>query len=489
MATLTINQQSQLLEAAAETLDIPIRLYEDAVLKYSDVGLWLSQEGSELADYHPDIYPQGSFRLGTMVRPISDNDEYDIDLVCLLTIDKDDTTKAELKKMVGDRLRKRSDLAEMMQPSRRAWTLNYPAQFHMDVLPTIPNLERKPTGILLTDKALHEWQKSNPIAYADWFYKRMEVIYLEKRAAIAKEIQASIEEVPYWQVKTPLQRVVQILKRHRDVYFQNDLEDRPVSIIITTLAATAYRNQADLSDALLQVVKEMPNFIQKRGDKWWVANPVEPDENFADKWNEYPSRKEAFFEWLDRAYNDFTTAARRSDIRKSAEDLSPVLGEGTMVKAATSLRGSATSVIASSASSTDQVPALADARHCLPPVWPVKAAYKASLTGTVHRDMFHPKKMWDMTTRSVPKNVALRFQLKTNVPWPYEVRWQIVNTGREALAKNQLRGDFESSNEPGRADVRWESTAYAGTHWIEGFVIKNGVCVARTGQKFVRIRG
>ncbi|MCL1595578.1 MAG: hypothetical protein M3132_14620 [Actinomycetia bacterium] len=37
--------------------------------------------------------------------------------------------------------------------------------------------------------------------------------------------------------------------------------------------------------------------------------------------------------------------------------------------------------------------------------------------------------------------------------------------------------------------MRWESTAYAGTHWVEAFVIKDGVCVARSGRKYVRVRG
>ena len=41
----------------------------------------------------------------------------------------------------------------------------------------------------------------------------------------------SIEDVPEWRVKTPLQRSVQILKRHRDIYFQQKPEVRPVSVL------------------------------------------------------------------------------------------------------------------------------------------------------------------------------------------------------------------------------------------------------------------
>lgn len=43
-----------------------------------------------------------------------------------------------------------------------------------------------------------------------------------------------------------LQRIVQILKRHRDIMFNGD-EDKPISIIITTLASRAYRGETNLS--------------------------------------------------------------------------------------------------------------------------------------------------------------------------------------------------------------------------------------------------
>jgi hypothetical protein len=80
----------------------------------------------------------------------------------------------------------------------------------------------------------------------------------------------------------------------------------------------------------------------------------------------------------------------------------------------------------------------------------------------------------------------LRFEADTNAPHPYEIHWQVVNTGREAALDRGLRGAFYESN--GGAKVRWETTKYAGTHWVEAFVIKNGLCVARSGRKNVRIK-
>jgi Second Messenger Oligonucleotide or Dinucleotide Synthetase domain len=214
----------------------------------------------------PEIYPQGSFRLGTVVRPIA-NYEYDIDLVCLLKLRKEATTQKNLKQIVGDRLKKHDVLKHIVTPSRRCWLLDYPLEankpaFHMDVLPAVSNAERLPDGILLTDTELILWQKSNPKAYAMWFYDRMRVVLMERRAALAKTIQTSLEEVPEWQVRTPLQIAVQVLKRHRDIHFQSTPDSRPASVIITTLAARSYRNQPDVYDAFIDIVRDMPQFVE-----------------------------------------------------------------------------------------------------------------------------------------------------------------------------------------------------------------------------------
>lgn len=246
MMQITLKESlNELLGKLGAELDIPDHIYEDAVIKYETVGEWLDAEESPLREYKPEIFSQGSFRLGTAVRPIDDEGEYDIDLVCHLAIDKENVTQKELKEKIGQRLKESDQIKTRLEESRRCWRLNYPQQFHMDVLPAIPNKEQPPTGILLTDRELHLWQKSNPRAYAEWFYQQMRVMVVRQKTMLleADGSYKSIEDVPEWRIRTPLQRAVQILKRHRDIYFANDHENCPVSIILTTLAAKAYNNQ------------------------------------------------------------------------------------------------------------------------------------------------------------------------------------------------------------------------------------------------------
>ena len=79
----TIEQMlSMLLGGAVETLDISPYLQQSATERYEEVGTWLAETGG--VDWR--IYPQGSFRLGTVVRPTTSTGEYDIDLVCRYTV-------------------------------------------------------------------------------------------------------------------------------------------------------------------------------------------------------------------------------------------------------------------------------------------------------------------------------------------------------------------------------------------------------------------
>lgn len=477
-----------LLSKIAEYLDIPDHLYEEAVLLYEDIGNHLDADDSPLHPNKPEIYPQGSFRLGTVVRPLFHEDEYDIDLVCKLEIKKGSTTQADLKKRVGDRLKSRSDIEVNLEECGRCWRINYPKQFHMDILPVIPDAENGPTGILLTDKDLRLWQKSNPVGYADWFYERMEEAVEEKRAAFAEERRASVEEVPTWQLRTALQRAVQLLKRHRDIFFEDDLDDRPTSILITTLAAHAYDRQSDVADALVHILDHMADFIEKRNGRWWVENPAHLGENFADKWNTNPERREKFAEWLVHAKRDFTEAIKSGVPGVAAKRLSPALGATTIEFAAVSLGLTARASATFSKTAAPVVPALSSTGHCQPLRWSERLTHRASLRGGVYPRLYGTKEVWALTDRAVSKNRGLKFRIETNVPPPYEVWWQVVNTGREAISDEGLRGEFFRGTESNE-NVHWESTLYTGTHWIEGFIVKNGVCVARTRPKIVKIRG
>lgn len=349
--TILTEQQKELgelFDTLGETLDISKTQYDAAVLSYQAVGTQLSKEGSLLRPYNPIITPQGSFMLGTMIQPISGDDDLDIDLVCQLAGKEGHWTQRELKRIVGFQLASNETYRQMLEESRRCWVLKYrrdsenlKERYHMDVLPSITesgysqklknvlamldNPDLDSLAIRITDTGaknyytetnrLH-WLRSNPFGYGIWFLKKA-TDHTETKDIIARSIQPVPE---YTTKKMPLQRVVQILKRHRDIKWQKreDRQNKPISIIITTLAAKAYTGEKNVLRALAHVISDMPNRIERR---WsyehnkeiaWVANPVNPEENFADKWAENPDRKTNFLNWLAEVQTDLNNISAQS---------------------------------------------------------------------------------------------------------------------------------------------------------------------------------
>lgn len=334
---------AELLTNTVSDRDIPAELQAAAETLYQDVGLWF---GDHLdSDEEWTIYPQGSQLLGTAVRPYG-KDDFDLDAVALCNVDKDAITQAELKGTVGGGLIGYVDAhaGDEKAPTdcekgRRCWTLvGDHLGFHMDFLPSIPDPAAPPTGILLSDTELFRWQFSNPIAFANWFHGRSYTEYMERRAVLAKSLQVNVEDVPSWQVKTTLQQGVQALKLHRNIYFADDLKSRPPSVLLTTLAGHAYRGQKLLFDAVMDMVSLMPTYIEQHSDEYVVLNPVQPSENFADRWGRHPDRPRKFFAWLKDLERTLEDASKTtSGLDAMVARLGMGFGTDTVKKAASKL--------------------------------------------------------------------------------------------------------------------------------------------------------
>lgn len=344
-----------------KNLDISEMQYNEATRRYQAVGNWLSDEKSKLALYEPEILPQGSFLLGTIIKPINDTDEIDVDLVCRLEGKHPDWTQYDLKRIVGDRLKENETYKNLLDiEGRRCWTLKYSddSKFHMDILPSIVSKGYKTiiskafsdfkykdfekTSIRITDNKeknfynetqIEKWHKSNPFGFASWFQERCSL--LMKKSYFLNE---AVNPLPNYQnEKLPLQMAVQILKRHRDIMFEKD-KNKPISIIITTLAAKAYQKETDIYSAISNIINNMENFIEQRysyvlsKNIKWVSNPVNEEENFADKWAESQIKEDNFYKWLKKVKSDLIMDFELFDMKVLQESLSPVLGKSLINK-------------------------------------------------------------------------------------------------------------------------------------------------------------
>lgn len=332
-------------------LDIPHSAYERAEARYKSLGEWFGRDGGTCAGFSPLISSQGSFRLGTVVK----SDEYDLDFTCKLreVVTIRTHTQEELKRLIGEEMeayRTAHTMTSPLEAKHRCWRLKYADQlkFHMDVVPAIPHeaaIRLALTDAMVRRASLHahlaeaiaetscaitddrdpffrtissEWPSSNPEGYALWFDSRVSLGSRERGDVIAGT--ADVDDLPAMGRST-LQQCVKILKRHRDLMFVDFPEGKPISIIITTLAARAYGGEQDVGDAIEGCLSEMEGLL--RESRFRVLNPVNPDENFTDKWWDpvyaHLDLPGNFSRWVKQAKRDFGVLGEPGDARILAD--------------------------------------------------------------------------------------------------------------------------------------------------------------------------
>jgi len=320
---------NRLLDFLVELLDIPPSFYQKAADRYRSLGEWLHRKGSKVADLSPEVYLQGSFRYGTVIRPLLTREEYDLDLVCQVVLTKALVTQKQVKHLIGDEIKAYAEAHSFNEPAvekPRCWRLNYAddVSFHMDILPCIPEdsgyIQQFASlgvpqalaahAVAITDKRHRnyqvinpDWPSSNPRGFAEWFESKLRPYARQKMASlVANRAYASIDRVPPYEWKTILQRCIQILKRHRDVMFKDSPEWKPLSMIITTLATHSYSGESELYEALTNIVERMPNFVRSTQPR--IPNPLNPKEDFADRWARDQRFEQNFQAWHQQVKAD-----------------------------------------------------------------------------------------------------------------------------------------------------------------------------------------
>ena len=318
------------LETLVETLDIAPSLYQRAIDRHRSLGEWLCRDGSRLKNFNPRVSPQGSFRHGTVVRPLVEDAEYDLDNVTTLDVSKKAITQKKLKELYGLEMRDYAKAYGMLAPleeKNRCWRLRYADQekFHLDSLPSLAEEEGviislrarnvpeewAKRAIAITDRShpTYEqvsiaWPTSNPRGFARWLEAKMGSLAEARRLDLVKRRSyATIEEVPTYELKTPLQRAIQLLKRHRDVMFADNPEVAPISMILTNLSGRAYNGEEDVYLAVCGILSRMLEFV--RPEPPHVPNPTHPEEDYADKWTKDPRLELNFRHWRAQAVRDF----------------------------------------------------------------------------------------------------------------------------------------------------------------------------------------
>lgn len=125
------------------------------------------------------------------------------------------------------------------------------------------------------------------------------------------------------------------------------------------------------------------------------------------------------------------------------------------------------------------VRSFSDTEQFIEDLYPVNLSYSCKISCYVSGDGWRPKLLSEFLSllrRYLPHNFEIRCVMEyTNCPPPYKIFWKVKNVGPEAERRNQLRGQIV---ENGKTLV--EHSRFFGNHYIECYIIKNGVCVAKS---------
>ena len=428
--------------------------------------------------------PQGSWAHKTIIKPQS-RKEFDADLVIFMNR-HDEWSPKEYVNNLYHIFNSSDRYKEKVSRRTRCVVLDYAGDFHLDMVPCVVDDGFYDTTFEVCNRNKDIFEVTASEAYTSW---------LEGRNT--------------WAGRNMLRHSIRVLKYLRDIKGTFSVK----SILLTTLVGNCVYSSdvshqahlfSDLPTSLQTLIGRLDSCLQAHSEMPLVRNPVLPEETFTRHWNQ--AKYENFSEcvhryrgWIDDAYKE---TDRDESIRKWRRVFGDSFAKGEVAAKATLSE----SLLLNASQYTDVVTAIALKGPAfiekilsprLPHVewvpWRVEDRLSVVVRATEYMERNGTHGIGPLESgRAIDKNRWIRFEVtqRNGFPLPpadFEIQWQVVNTDKEAVQADALRGDFYKSDQPG---IRWESTFYRGAHWVEAFVIsrRKGTCWGSSGRFFVVIQ-
>lgn len=240
--------------------------------------------------------PQGSYALGTIIKPVRDTDEYDVDIQVVMNPNPEMEPKDYID-AVYNALKADGNYADKIKRNTRCVTVEYAGDFHLDVVPRITHNGKH----YIFNRSENKYEETDGTNYRDWFNERNRI------------------------TGGKLKRIVRLLKYLRD--HKNNYTAK--SIMLTTLTAGVIEASdkgteavSTDADALVTILTRMDAYLQKNPKMPEIRNPVLLSETFNRHWDE---RKYANFRKMvnshTRKARDAKNATKREEAIKLWQDL------------------------------------------------------------------------------------------------------------------------------------------------------------------------
>ena len=245
---------------------------------------------TEFFDQHLDGYQsiekQGSYALGTSIRPVKGH-EYDADLLLLVGHDPSKAPKEYVDEAY--QCMRESQIGSKIQRRTRCVVVDYDDDFHLDIVPCLAIED----GQYICNRITDMFEVTDGTGFRDWFNDKNILTNGNLKHAT---------------------RLLKYLRDHKQTF-------TAPSILLTTLIGNAVYDDGGntgfntVPDTLVTVCNHMWDFLCEHPCMPDIANPVLPEEDFTRHWDQVKYRR--FRDIFGRYTDKVNTAYWEDDHNKS----------------------------------------------------------------------------------------------------------------------------------------------------------------------------
>lgn len=419
----------------------------------NSVSKFLKTGDDPISSRYIGIIPQGSYAHRTMINPVAKDDEFDADVLLEMEENADWSAKDYVEELYKV-FYASGTYGHMVSRHAHCVKVDYANDFHIDV---VPYLERHGSHYV-TNRDYDLFELTNPEGFNEW---------LDGKNTIASG---------------RLVKVIRLFKYLRD--YKNTFSAKSIILNIllggrvnSVLLLGDSKRYCDLPTAFTNILSDLNDYLQSNPSMPSVDDPSCPGQNFNHRWNEnqyqnFRNRVKLYHDWARAAFDEIDRAESIRLWRK-------IFGDSFAEAPAASIaKSSATAVAVRNYTDTEQ---FIDRDYGIPEI--LDARYKVTTTANVvAKDGFRNFNLRRHGNAVGPDRIIEFRVSECTVPGSYQIYWKVRNTGLEARSADCVRGQIERDN---GSRSRREPTKYRGKHYVECYVVLDGICVAKDHQVVV----
>ena len=384
---------------------------------------------------------QGSMAMSTAVQ--SDSKNFDIDIAIVFRKDNvGDIGAQAIKNIVVDALTyKCGQFSAKPEKKTNCVRITYSEGYHIDF--AIYRKDKDGIGNTVYYHAGSIWTKRDPNAINSWFKDS---------------------------VKAKGQNLRKVIRLSKMFCKSRDGWDMPGGLIQTVLCEERFQGALRLDECFYNTMCSVRDRLSLNKE---VSNPTESTLSLLQT-EAHRNRMEVYCNRLDSYISKLKVLNEVNCTREKAISVwSDFFNHDYWTN---TLAESSTRMFALESRRVQDVAVFRDTEQFIEDMMPVIEQYDATINATAKGDGFqvHPLQFFLRQFRMMPHHFTITFTCQHDVPEPVTYYWKVKNVGATAERKDCIRGQIVQ-----RTKTITENTNFYGPHYVECYVVKDRVCVAR----------